>query len=97
MNAIDVLRNEYPGDVAWDLFVEVFRPNWHLWPEKELYQTKLGNEEFAAVLTASLGTNSCDWFEKPCGALDKKSPSDVLRNELNGVNVIRTLLMRMPR
>lgn len=97
MSAIDVLRNEYPGDEAWKQFVAVSRPTWDLWHDKKLHSSILGNEEIAIVLTASMGEQAVDWFARPIGALGKRAPSDVLKNELMGINIIRTLLMRMPR
>ncbi len=97
MSAIDVLRDEYPGDGAWHQFVSVFRPAWDLWQDKDSYSLALGDQEVAIVLTASMGIHAPDWFAKPCGALGKRAPIDVLKNEPNGINIIRTLLMRMPR
>ncbi|MBJ7314382.1 antitoxin Xre/MbcA/ParS toxin-binding domain-containing protein [Rugamonas sp. CCM 8940] len=97
MSAIDVLRDEYPGDDAWQRFVEVFRPAWGLWQEKDLYTSRLGDEEVAIVLTASLGVHAVDWFNNPCGALDTHVPIDVLRSSPSGMQIIRSLLMRMPR
>lgn len=97
MSAIDVLRNEYPGDEAWHRFVMVFRPHWVTWQDKDSYLAKFGDEEIAVVLTASMGTYSIDWFDKPCGALGKRTPADVARNEVLGNVILRTLLMRMPR
>lgn len=97
MSAIDVLRNEYPGDEAWAKFVTVFRPAWDLWQDKKLHSSILGDEEIAIVLTASMGVQAVDWFSRPIGALGKKAPGDILKNEPMGLNIIRTLLMRMPR
>ena len=97
MSAIDVFRNEYPGDHAWREFVAVFRPAWQKWQDKDTYRLGLGDEEVAIVLTTTMGTYAADWFAKPCGALGKRTPIEVLTNERAGIVVIRTLLMRMPR
>jgi hypothetical protein len=97
MNVIDVLRTEYPGDEAWQRFVEVFRPAWEGWQEKSLYSKELGDEEIAMVLTTSMGYRSQDWFNQSCKALGGRVPSDVLLNEPLGKQIVRTLLMRMPR
>lgn len=97
MNTIDVLREEYPGDDAWQRFVDVFRPAWKDWLEKSLYLTDLGDDEIAVVLTATMGYRSKDWFNQPCKALEGRAPSDVLQNELFGKQIVRHLLMRMPR
>lgn len=96
MIAIDVLRDEYPGDDAWRQFVSVFRQAWSLWEDKDSYSSTLGDQEIAIVLTTSMGALALDWFTKPCGALGKRAPIDVLKNEPYGINIIRTLLMRMP-
>lgn len=91
MNAIDVLGIEYPGDAAWQRFVDVFRPAWGHWREKGLYTEVLGDEEIAIVLTASMGSKSADWFNQPCKALEGRVPSDVLLTEQHGPQVVRTL------
>jgi len=97
MNVIDVLRSEYPGDAAWQRFVDVFRPSWKNWQDKSLYSKELGDEEIAIVLTASMGDRSTDWFNQPCKALGGRVPSEVLLTEQLGAQIVRTLLMRMPR
>ncbi|QGZ42382.1 hypothetical protein IP92_04117 [Pseudoduganella flava] len=96
MDAIKVLRNEYPGVQAWRRFAEVFLPDWEQWPEKQLAQSRLVDAEIAAVLTSYMGTGAYAWFEKPIGALDMRSARDVLNNETDGLDIIRSLLMRMP-
>ena len=97
MSAINILRDEYPGDDAWQKFVAVFRPAWDSLQDKDSYRSSLNDEEIAIVLAASMGEHAPHWFNKPCGALNKRAPIDVLKNEPAGINVIRTLLMRMPR
>jgi hypothetical protein len=96
MNAITVLCDEYPGDSAWGRFVDIYRPTWHLCKDKGLYISKIGDEEIAIVLSASMGEHAISWFDKACGALDKRAPSDVMSNEILGSRILRTLLMRMP-
>lgn len=96
MDAIEVLRDEYPGEQAWRRFVEVFLPEWERWPDKQLAQARLVDEEIAAVLTSYLGPSAYAWFEKPIGALAMRSPLDVLNNDADGLAIIRSLLMRMP-
>jgi hypothetical protein len=97
MSAIDVLRDEYPGDLAWKQFVDVFRSGWTELQNKSFYNSAFGDEDIAIVLATSMGQHSTDWFNKPCGALGKRSPADVITNEPFGARIIRTLLMRMPR
>lgn len=97
MNAIDVLRDEYPGDLAWKRFVEVFRPAWESFKDRDDCAQEIGDEEIAIVLTASMGGHAMTWFRRPCGPLGSRSPSDVLLSENRGKNIVRTLLMRMPR
>jgi hypothetical protein len=97
MDRLNVLRDEYPGDDAWRRFVDVFRPAWVERPDKGKVVSAIGDEEFAIVLVDSMGDRAIEWFSTPIGALDKRTPSDVLSNEPSGRTIIRTLLMRMPR
>jgi GGDEF domain-containing protein len=97
MGAIDVLLREYPGDHAWQNFVDVFRPAWAQQQDKAKYISALGGEEFAIVLTASMGDRSVAWFETPVGALEQRSPASVLKDEPSGRTILKSMLMRMPR
>lgn len=97
MSAIDILRTEYPGDEAWSYFVNIFRPAWTAAGHSFSSFVELGDEEVAIVLTATLGVNAVSWFLRPCGALGRKTPSEVLNMEPQGLLALRTLLMRMPR
>jgi hypothetical protein len=96
MSALDVLKNEYPGDGAWREFVAVFRPAWDAWKDKDPFRSALGDEEIATVLAVAMGVRALDWFAAPCGALGRRTPIEVLKTEDCGVHMIRTLLMRMP-
>jgi hypothetical protein len=96
VNAIETLCDEYPGDEAWQKFLTTFRLAWHHWQDKQIYTASLGDAEIAAVLTAAMGQESIVWFTRACGALDGKSPNEVLDHEANGLRIIRSLLMRMP-
>ncbi|WP_371876389.1 antitoxin Xre/MbcA/ParS toxin-binding domain-containing protein [Pseudoduganella chitinolytica] len=96
MTNTEFLRDEYPGDLAWQSFLEAFDSEWSRWPEKELYQSRLFNSEFAAVLTSIFGIHSVDWLIQPCAALGNRSPIDVLENESDGDKIIRSLIMRIP-
>jgi hypothetical protein len=97
MSSIDVLRDEYPGDASWARFVDVFRPSWELRSDKRYVADRFGDEEIAIVLMASLKEDALDWFSRPSGALGKRSPADILQNEAQGLTILRTLQMRMPR
>jgi hypothetical protein len=97
MSVIEILRSEYPGDAAWARFVDVFRPAWRDWQDKNKYSKELGDEEIAMVLTASMGSSASDWFSQPCKALGGKVPIEVFSTEQHGKQIVRTLLMRMPR
>ena len=97
MSTIDVLRDEYPGDDAWQKFVSVFRPDWERLTDKELYRSKFGDDEIAIVLAVTMGSRADEWFNKPIGALGKRAPFDVMKNEPSGTKIMRSLLMRMPR
>lgn len=97
MSTIDVLRTEYPGDAAWKVFVDAFRPAWKTYSDKQSAVTTLGDQEIAIVLSSSFGAKAIDWFSNPCKPLGGRTPSDVFTNERHGDKIIRTLLMRMPR
>jgi hypothetical protein len=96
VNAIVTLSDEYPGDDAWQKFLATFLPVWDRWQDKQIYTASLGDAEIAAVLTAAMGQDSIAWFTRACGALDGKSPTEILDHEANGIRIIRSLLMRMP-
>jgi hypothetical protein len=96
MNAISTLATEYPGDSAWKAFVSVFDGLWTANSDKEKYLGTIENEEIALVLAARLGEDALRWFSSPCNALQGRTPDDVFRNEPRGVQILRTLLMRMP-
>jgi hypothetical protein len=97
MNSNDVLRDEYPGDAAWQRFVGVFRPAWNDIEDKGSYLEALKDEDLAVVLAVSMGSEATTWFNRACPALSGYSPSNVLSTYSSGLKVIRTLLMRMPR
>ena len=97
MSSIDVWRDEYPDDASWARFVDVFRPSWELGSDKRYVADRFGDEEIAIVLMASLKEDALDWFSRPSGALGKRSPADILQNEAQGLTILRTLQMRMPR
>jgi len=73
MNAIDILRNEYPGDDVWQEFVNLFLPEWELLPDKNLYLSMVNDRGIAMFLAIHMGQNSFDWLSSPCNALDKKN------------------------
>jgi uncharacterized protein (DUF2384 family) len=97
MGAIQILRDEYPGDNAWDRFVAVFRPSWESRTDKEFYLRHLKSEDVAVVLAGDMGNRAIEWFSSPAQALENRSPRDVLESEQFGLLILRSLLMRMPR
>ena len=97
MAAIRILRDEYPGDKAWGRFVAVFRPSWDSRTDKEFYLGHLKDEELAVVLAGEMGRRAVEWFSSPAQALEGRNPLDVLTTEQSGLQILRTLLMRMPR
>ena len=95
LNAIGVLRDEFPGNVAWRRFVDLHRPQWQDRANKDFYLSAFGDEDFANVLTGTMEQLSLKWFEEKIATLDQRSALDVLQNEPAGRAIIRTLLMRM--
>jgi hypothetical protein len=96
MSAIAVLKNEYPGDKAWQEFVSFFRTDWEMRPDKEIYLSTIRDHELASVLSSSMGIAAVNWYLQPVQALDNRAPNEVMENEVLGLRVLRTLLMRMP-
>jgi hypothetical protein len=97
MSRLDILRQEYPGDEAWEHFFDVFRRAWLERPDQAEFLSAIGDEQIAIVLAVSMGDRAIKWSSNPIGALDGRSPADVLANEPAGSRIVRTLLMRMPR
>ena len=94
--SIEVLRDEYPGDAAWDRFVAAYTNDWEKVPNKEGYVSMTGSKDVSVVLGATMGANAFVWFHEPCRALGNRTPVEVLQNEFLGIQIVRTLLMRMP-
>lgn len=97
MGSIRIMREEYPGDAAWNRFVAVFRSSWEICTDKEFYLCNFKDEELALVLAGDMGSQSIEWFSTPIRALENRSPADVLENEMSGLQILRSLLMRMHR
>lgn len=97
MSSINVLRDEYPGNGAWGEFVDVFRPAWNDITDQASYLSVIADEEIALVLAVSMGRRALDWFNLPCRALGGEIPSNVLSKHRSGLQILRSLLMRMPR
>lgn len=94
---LSIMRDEYPGDEAWERFVEFFRKGWLTCSDRDSLSSAIGDEEFAIVLYASMGERALAWFNTPIPALDGRSASDIMNRKLSGQKIIRTVLMRMPR
>ena len=89
--SIDILIAEYPGDLAWQRFVDVF--------PHQPGRPRLGlqDEGIERVLAGDMGENGSRWLEYPVPALEHRTPSDVLANHPQGQLAVRSVLMRMPR
>jgi Protein of unknown function (DUF2384) len=96
MNSIDIYRNEYPGDEAWKKFVEATCLEKRVSCDFEHLSSITVDETVSAVLWKSMGEHAVAWLKNPCGALGKRPPAEIIKNEHLGINVIKTLLMRMP-
>jgi hypothetical protein len=96
MDAISILKNEYPGDEAWVNYLSVFADNLDAQDDKSQYLAVIPDKQLAAILAVKMGKNATIWFSSPCPALEKRTPKDVFENEPMGGRVLRTLLMRMP-
>jgi len=96
MSSLSVLLREYPGDEAWRDFIEIFRSTSPNLEDVGFYPAQCPDDEIAVVVMALLDENAAEWFVKPIGTLDNRSAEDVLKNEPNGTQIIRHLLMRLP-
>lgn len=96
MNAISVLKNEYPGDDSWFNYVSVFSKNWNNYLHESQDLSLLADKQLAAIISTKMGKNANIWFFSPCPALESRTPKEVLENEPSGNLILRTLLMRMP-
>lgn len=96
MAAIPTLIEEFPGEAAWQRFVEVFRPGWAAIDDKPAWRAAAGDEDIAIVLSVAMGEKALAWLERPVGALDKLAPRVVLATVPLGVKAVKSLLMRMP-
>jgi hypothetical protein len=97
MSSLDVLRDEYPGEAAWQRLVAVFRPSWVGQQHKDELRALVGDEDIAIVLTAEMGEAVRDWLDSPCKAFSGKTPANVLKSEPFGAVIVKSLIMRMPR
>lgn len=96
MAAIPILIEEFPGEAAWQRFVDVFRSGWIEVADKPAWLAATGDEEIAIVLSVSMGEKALTWLDRPVGALDKLAPQTVLDTVPAGVTAVKSLLMRMP-
>lgn len=92
MTSIDVLRDEYPGDAAWDRYVDaVGKMSSPLRAIPTLDGLDLATSQ---VIYSLLGEKAQSWWISPVRALDDFSPFVTLRDNPAGRRILRTLLMR---
>jgi hypothetical protein len=96
MDVIKILRAEYPGEEAWQAYVHSFRPAWAQLSNQQAYLRTFGDEDLAIVLFGQMADHALTWFDRPCPALEGRVPSAILRDDVAGVEVIRSVLMRVP-
>jgi hypothetical protein len=94
VTSIEVLRDEYPGDIAWGRYTQAVckglgAPRLFATPQEVDVET-------AGVVVALLGERASEWWLSPIRALDNFSPSEVFSGVPNGRQVVRSLLMRLP-
>src|SRR5262245_39242082 len=78
---IAVLAAEYSGDRAWSEFARAVGAS---------------DDEIESVATALMGSEGADWLDRPRPAFEGQSPQFILAGELNGRNIVRSLMMRLP-
>ena len=96
MSALQILKDEYPGEAAWQNYVAAFLVGWKAIPDQKKFIDKFRDYEISVVLSSLLGERSLTWFDRPIGALENLSPADVLKNDRNGKVIVRSLIMRLP-
>ena len=96
MTVLRTLKDEYPGDAAWQNYVAAFSIGWKAISDQKKFTDKFGDYEISMVLSSLLGERSLAWFDRPIGALDNLSPADVLMNNQDGKVIVRSLIMRLP-
>lgn len=97
MDSIRVLTEECAGDQAWDVFVSAVQREGTAAFDVEPLSRDLGDVKIATVLALTLGGHAGAWLHAPCKALENTRPIDVFRADKTGPQIIKALLMRMPR
>ena len=93
LSRIDILKSEYPGDIAWMNFVSSL-------PELETTELTEFNieENLAKAIFFIVGENSIrarEWLLTPSKALDGKTAFQLLELP-DGEKILRTVIMRSP-
>jgi len=96
MRTIDILKNEYPGDSAWQNFYDVFKDGWNSVKNQAEYLREIPDEKIATVLAVKMGERGLSWFFSPSNALDGNTPSQIMSTGQQGEMAIKTLIMRLP-
>ena len=96
MTALQILKREYPGNVAWRNDVAAFLIGWETNPDQKKFIGKFGDHEFSMVLSGLLGERSLAWFDRPTRALENLSPAEILNGIQDGRLILRSLIMRLP-
>lgn len=90
------LDTQYPGDRAWDSFVQAIDSEWESCSvQKELLSAFEGDLGLASAVHWHLRENALNWLDTPVPALQGAMPRDCLKT-IQGVQALKTLLMRMP-
>lgn len=90
------LEAEYPGDLAWQRLVSTYLPAWEQSVDKSTLLDAVLDEDVAIVLAGYRGEKALSWYSSPCPALDGRAPTEVRKNVRGGLQIIRSVLMRMP-
>lgn len=93
MSGLDVLVREYPGDQAWQDYVDAWK-DMGASPDPDVAKL-VGDDGLALVLDAHFDDYALRWLEDRPPVLDGQQPLDVLRGA-DGMKIMRTVLMRFP-
>jgi hypothetical protein len=90
------LESQFPGDKAWESYVEAVSPAWKDCSiQDELLSRVNGDLGLAKAIHWHLQRDALAWFERVLGALDEETPRRCTESE-TGVRRLKSMLMRMP-
>ena len=92
---MDSLEAYFPGNGAWEHFVEAISPSWESCSiQNELLSSVAGDLGLAKAIHWNLERESLAWLDRPVKALESETPRRCLESE-TGILCLKAALMRM--